>query len=58
MIHRLRYFLSTGRSSYRRPMSFLVRFEDAWVHPRQTADLVVTAKLENGNAKPLFPRIT
>jgi methionyl-tRNA synthetase len=34
-----------------------VRCEDVWVHPGQTEDLRVLAQLENGNVKPLFPRI-
>jgi methionyl-tRNA synthetase len=34
-----------------------VRFEDVWVHPLQTEDLRVLAALEDGNVKPLFPRI-
>jgi methionyl-tRNA synthetase len=34
-----------------------VRFEDVWVHPGQTEDLRLMARLEDGNVKPLFPRI-
>ncbi len=34
-----------------------VRHEDVFVHPRQTEDLRVLARLENGKVKPLFPRI-
>ncbi|MCI0456527.1 MAG: methionine--tRNA ligase [Gemmataceae bacterium] len=34
-----------------------VRCEDVWVHPGQTEDLRVLAKLEDGKVKPLFPRI-
>jgi methionyl-tRNA synthetase len=35
-----------------------VRHEDAWVHPRQAADLRVLAALHDGKVKPLFPRIS
>jgi methionyl-tRNA synthetase len=35
-----------------------VRYEDVWAHPRQTEDLRLVAKLENGKVKPLFMRIT
>src|SRR5579875_1436452 len=34
-----------------------VRYEDVWVHPRQTEDLRLVAKLEGGKVKPLFMRI-
>ncbi|MBY0524891.1 MAG: methionine--tRNA ligase [Gemmataceae bacterium] len=35
-----------------------VRYEDVWVHPPQVDDLRVTAALEDGKVKPLFPRIS
>jgi methionyl-tRNA synthetase len=35
-----------------------VRHEDVWVHPRQSDDLRVVARLESGKVKPLFPRIS
>jgi len=34
-----------------------VRYEDVWSHPRQTEDLRLVAKLENGKVKPLFMQI-
>ena len=34
-----------------------VRYEDVWVHPRQTEDLRLIAALEGGKVKPLFMRI-
>jgi methionyl-tRNA synthetase len=34
-----------------------VAYEDAWRSPAQTADLRITAALEGGKVKPLFPRI-
>jgi methionyl-tRNA synthetase len=34
-----------------------VRFEDVWVHPVQVEDLRLIAALEDGKARPLFPRI-
>jgi hypothetical protein len=34
-----------------------VRHEDVWVHPCQVDDLRVLAQLDQGNVKPLFPRI-
>jgi methionyl-tRNA synthetase len=34
-----------------------VRHEDVWVHPLQAEDLRLTAPLEAGGVKPLFPRI-
>ena len=34
-----------------------VRHEDVWVHPLQAEDLRLTAPLEGGGVKPLFPRI-
>jgi methionyl-tRNA synthetase len=34
-----------------------VRHEDVWVHPLQGEDLRLTAVLEGGKVKPLFPRI-
>jgi methionyl-tRNA synthetase len=35
-----------------------VRHEDVWVHPLQAEDLRLTAALEGGKVKPLFPRIS
>jgi methionyl-tRNA synthetase len=35
-----------------------VRYEDVWVHPRQTEDVRVLAALQDGKPKPLFPRIS
>jgi methionyl-tRNA synthetase len=35
-----------------------VRFEDVWVHPNQVDDLRLLAALDDGKARPLFPRIT
>ncbi len=35
-----------------------VRYEDVWVHPKQSDDLRVVAPLEDGKVKPLFPRIS
>jgi methionyl-tRNA synthetase len=34
-----------------------VRYEDVWVHPLQTEDLRLLARLEDGKVKPLFQRI-
>ena len=34
-----------------------VRHEDVWAHPGQSEDLRVVAALDDGNVKPLFPRI-
>jgi methionyl-tRNA synthetase len=34
-----------------------VRYEDVWVHPRQTDDLRLLAELQEGKVKPLFKRI-
>ena len=34
-----------------------VRYEHAWDRPAQAEDLRVTAALEGGKVKPLFPRI-
>ncbi len=34
-----------------------VRYEDVWSRPRPAAELRVTAALEGGKVKPLFPRI-
>ncbi len=34
-----------------------VRYEDVWSRARQTEELRVTAALEDGKVKPLFPRI-
>ncbi len=34
-----------------------VRYEDVWSHPRQSEDLKLVAKLENGKVTPLFMRI-
>jgi methionyl-tRNA synthetase len=35
-----------------------VRYEDVWAQSRPTTDLRVTAALEGGKVKPLFPRIS
>jgi methionyl-tRNA synthetase len=46
-------------TSFNFPQSWdSVRYEDVWSHPRQTEDLRLVAKLENGKVKPLFMRIT
>jgi hypothetical protein len=34
-----------------------VRYEDVWSRPRQEGELHVTAALEGGKPKALFPRI-
>jgi methionyl-tRNA synthetase len=34
-----------------------VRYEDVWSHPRQSEDVKLVAKLENGKVRPLFMRI-
>ena len=35
-----------------------VRYQDVWQHPGQKEDFRVTAALEEGKVKPLFPRIS
>jgi methionyl-tRNA synthetase len=45
-----------GSFNFPQPWS-RVRYEDVWVHPTQIEDLRLTVALEDGKAKPLFPRI-
>jgi methionyl-tRNA synthetase len=55
-------FLPRSAESIYRSFNFAtpweqVRYEHAWDRPEQSADLRVTAALEGGKVKPLFPRI-
>jgi methionyl-tRNA synthetase len=58
----LKPFLPRTAETFYRSFNFKqrweqVRSEDVWVHPGQTEDLRLLAKLEGGNVPPLFPRI-
>jgi methionyl-tRNA synthetase len=58
----LKPFLPRSTETIYRSFSFpqsweKVRYEDAWQGAALTEDLRVTAALEGGKVKPLFPRI-